>query len=71
MPTMKTIRQTAALGIVSEHLLRLMLKQGRLPGVYSGNRFLVNVDALIDQLNKESAASIKGTEVRHEIARTD
>ena len=71
MPNMKTIRQTAALGIVSEHLLRLMLKQGRLPGVYSGNRFLVNVDALIDQLNKESAASIKGTEARHEIASTD
>ena len=71
MPTMKTIRQTAALGIVSEHLLRLMLKQGRLPGVYSGNRFLVNVDALIDQLNKESAASIKGTEVCCDVSRSD
>ena len=62
MPTMKTIRQTAALGIVSEHLLRLMLKQGRLPGVYSGNRFLVNVEALVSQLNSESVENVK-TEV--------
>lgn len=59
MPTMKTIRQTAALGILSEHLLRIMLKQGRLPGVYSGNRFLVNVDALVSQLNNESIANVK------------
>lgn len=59
MPTMKTIRQTAALGILSEHLLRIMLKQGRLPGVYSGNRFLVNVDALVSQLNSESIANVK------------
>lgn len=59
MPAMKTIRQTAALGILSEHLLRIMLKQGRLPGVYSGNRFLVNVDALVSQLNSESIANVK------------
>ncbi len=63
MPTMKTIRQTAALGIVSEHLLRLMLKQGRLPGVYSGNRFLVNVEALVEQINRESVTNAM-TEVR-------
>lgn len=59
MPTMKTIRQTAALGILSEHLLRIMLKQGRLPGVYSGNRFLVNVEALVSQLNSESVANVR------------
>lgn len=59
MPTFKTIRQTAATGILPENLLRLMLKQKRLPGVYSGNRFLVNVDALIAQLNSESAANVE------------
>lgn len=59
MPTMRTIRQTAALGILSEHLLRIMLKQGRLPGVYSGNRFLVNVEALVSQLNSESVANVR------------
>ena len=71
MPQMRTIRQVAAMGILSEHFLRIRQKQGKLPGVYSGNRFLVNVDALSEMLKEESAASITRTEVRHEIARTD
>lgn len=49
-----TIRQTAATGILSEHHLRLLEKQGRLPGVRSGNRFLVNTALLIEQLDRES-----------------
>ena len=53
-PKLLTIRQTAATGIVSEHFLRLMLKQNRLPGIYSGSRFLVNYELLIEQLNQES-----------------
>lgn len=59
MPMMKTIRRTAALGILSEHQLRIMLKRGQLPGVYCGNRYMVNVDALIAQINKESMANVK------------
>ena len=54
MPTMKTIRQTAALGVLTEHRLRILLKQGRLPGVYCGNRFLVDVDALMEWLERQS-----------------
>lgn len=50
----KTIRQTAAKGIMTEHYLRLLVAQGRCPGIYSGNRFLVNVEALEEQLDKES-----------------
>ena len=50
----QTIRQTAELGILSEHNLRLRLAQGRLPGVYTGNRFLVNVPMLIERLDAES-----------------
>ncbi len=49
-----TIRQAAKNGIMSEHFLRLLVAQGRCPGVYSGNRFLVNVDALVEQLEAES-----------------
>nr|DAW54114.1 MAG TPA: Protein of unknown function (DUF3853) [Caudoviricetes sp.] len=55
----KTIRQTAAMGILSEHHLRLLLAQGKLPGVYSGNRFKVNVRLLEQQLDRMSAAAIK------------
>lgn len=47
MPEFKTIRQTAATGLTSEHHLRQLVAQGRCPGVRSGNRFLVNVTALV------------------------
>ena len=54
MPKFKTIRQTAATGIMTEHYLRMLVAQGKCPGIYSGNRFLVNVDALAEQLDAES-----------------
>ena len=62
MPTFKTIRQTAATGILSEHRLRLMQKQGLLPGVRAGNRFLVNVEALVELLNAESRKAVGADE---------
>ena len=55
-----TIRQTVAQGILNEHRLRCMVKQGQLPGFYDGyhgTRFLIDVDALERQLR---AASING-----------
>lgn len=50
-PNFKSIRATAREGILSEYSLRLMCAQGTLPGFYVGNRFMVNVDALVEQLN--------------------
>lgn len=49
-----TIRQTAKRGPLSEYQLRLMAKQGKLPGIYSGNRFLVNYKLFLEQLDVES-----------------
>lgn len=54
-----TIRQTAAKGPVPEGFLRQMEKQGRLPGVRSGNRFLVNYKLLVEQLEVESRQNCK------------
>lgn len=54
MTTFKTIRQTAAMGLMTEHYLRLLVAQGKCPGIRSGNRFMVNVDALAEQLDAES-----------------
>lgn len=59
MPTFKTIRQTAATGILSEHRLRLMVAAGTCPGIRTGNRFLVNVDALAEMLERESRKGTK------------
>lgn len=55
-PTFLNIRKTAATGILTEHHLRLLEKQGKLPGIRSGNRFLVNVPILVKQLDRESMA---------------
>lgn len=58
MPEFKTIRQTAAMGLLPEHRLRQMQKQNRLPGIFSGNRFLVNTKALAEQLEAESKRAV-------------
>lgn len=55
-----TIRQTAAAGILSEHYLRLRQKQNQLPGFYSGTRFIIDVNALLDMLHREALAACGG-----------
>lgn len=59
MSTFKTIRQTAATGILTEHRLRLMVAQGNCPGIRTGNRFLVNIDALAELLDRQSREVVK------------
>lgn len=54
MAAFKTIRQTAAMGLITENYIRLMVAEGRCPGIRVGNRFMVNVEALAEQLDKES-----------------
>lgn len=60
MPEFKTIRQTAAMGILPEHRLRLMVAQGVCPGIQSGNRFLINITALVEMLDAESRRAVTG-----------
>lgn len=49
-PTMMTIREIAKTGLLSEHALRLLLKEGKLPAIYVGNKALINYDKLCEQL---------------------
>lgn len=49
-PTMMTIREIARTGLLSEHALRQMLKEGKLPAIYVGNKALINYDKLCEQL---------------------
>ena len=42
LPQFLTIRQTAKTGILPEHLLRRLEKQGKLPCIYSGKKCLIN-----------------------------
>ena len=59
MTQFQTIRQVAATGLLPEHRLRLMQKQGKLPGIKAGTRFYINVDALERQLNEESVRGLE------------
>lgn len=59
MPKFLTIRQVAATGLLSEHRLRIMVAEGRCPGIQTGNRFLVNITALAEQLDLESRAGVQ------------
>lgn len=55
----KTIRQTAATGILTEHRLRVLVAEGKCPGIKAGNRFLVNVDALAEMLDVQSKEAVR------------
>ena len=52
-----TIRQAAAQGPLSEHYLRLLLKQHKLPGFYCGRHYRVNYTQLLNQLEELSRIS--------------
>ena len=54
MPIFKTIRETAKTGLLSENHLRSLVAEGKCPGIYRGNRFLINMDALQEMLDKQS-----------------
>lgn len=49
----KTIRQVARHFGISENLVRRLVAQGVCPGLYSGNRFLVNVEGLKQYLDAQ------------------
>lgn len=49
-PIMMTIRQVAATGIMSEHALRQLVRQGQAPCIYIGTRCYVNYQKLLEML---------------------
>lgn len=55
-----TIRETARTGILPEHCLRLMQKQGKLPCVMFGNKCMVNYPMLLKHLETESKNAMQG-----------
>ena len=49
---MKTIRETAATGILAEHCIRQLVKDRKIAYIKVGNRVLVNYTSLVEQLSK-------------------
>lgn len=60
MPNYMSIRKLSKTGIMSEPEMRRRLAQGKLPGVYVGDKrkeFRVDVDTFKQMLKEESAAT--------------
>lgn len=54
-PVFKSIREIAKTGLLPESLLRQMQKQGKLPGFFSGRKFIVNYSMLLKDLEDKSS----------------
>ena len=50
----QTIRQAACYLAIPEHFVRSLVAQGKCPGIYSGNRFLVHTEGLREYLDVAS-----------------
>lgn len=59
LPRMRTIREVAATGLLSEYALRLLEKQGKLPSIRVGTKILINLDLLIQQLNNPKGENLE------------
>ena len=64
IPRMMTIREIASTGLLSEHALRLMLKEGKLPAIYIGKKALINYDRLCEELQSLEADITKETTLK-------
>lgn len=64
-PRLMTIRQIAKTGLMAEHALRLLLKQGKLPAIYIGSKALINYDALLSRLEGLECANFTEEENEH------
>ena len=51
VPKLMTIREVAATGVISEHCLRNMVKEGQIPVIYAGRKALVNFKTFCDYIN--------------------
>ena len=50
LPKMMTVREVASTGILPENAIRTLLKQGRIPAIYSGKKALINFQLLCKML---------------------
>lgn len=57
--TYLTIRQVAATGILSEHAIRIMEKQGKIPRLKIGKKTMINYPLFLEALNCESRKAVQ------------
>lgn len=52
IPVMLTIEKTAEMTGITKYRLRELCKSGKIVCILCGNKYLINVDRLIDYLNR-------------------
>ncbi len=63
MARYETIKKASCIpGMPKESAIRRLVKQKRCPGWYSGSRFYVNVDMLLEQLDRQSREAVADQE---------
>ena len=50
IPTMMTVREVAATGLLPESAIRRLLREKKIAAVYSGKKAFINFDILCNQL---------------------
>lgn len=56
VPHFMSIPEAARTGILPETLIRELVRKGKVPGFYSGRKFMINFDLLCELLNRASEA---------------
>ena len=51
-PKMMTIRQFAKTGLLTEHAIRMLIKQKKLPAIFVGSKALLDYDAVTESIQK-------------------
>lgn len=57
-PKLQTIRQIARSGLMPEHALRLLIKQGKLPALYINSKALLDITVVIEYVKKLSEENL-------------
>ena len=57
IPKMMTVRQVAATGLLPESAIRRLLRENKIPAVYSGKKAFINFDMLCKHLENLSLAA--------------
>ena len=58
IPKYQTVRQIARTGIISDHGLRLLLKQGKIPAFFIGSKALLDFDTVVEYLRRLSEENL-------------
>ena len=51
-PKLMTIRQFAKTGLLTEHAIRMLVKQKRIPAVFIGSKALLDSEAVTEAIRK-------------------